>query len=143
MTPFDHIGLLRRIDELYESVVMQPDRWTDDGLSEWAAESTAGGVPTKPVAREIRRCLRNAIKLREFWERDEARPDDHGDWRARVDMAIGPRAWRPSLAIARAGLDEAPSEELFREVQNRFRVVYNDRWMEESSFSEWLADHAR
>jgi hypothetical protein len=142
LSGFDHLGLLHRIDDLYESVVTQPGQWTDDVLADWAADATAGAVPPKPVAREIRRCLRTAIKLRDFWLRDEVRPDDHGDWRSRVDLAMGPRAWRPPLDIARMGLDEAPTEALFLEVQKRFRVVYNDRWMEESSFSEWLADHA-
>jgi hypothetical protein len=138
---FDHLALLRRVDELYESVVMYPDRWTEDGFTDWASEAATGAVPSKPVAREIRRCLRTAIKLRDFWMRDEVRPDDHGDWRTRVDLALGPRAWRPALDIALAGLGEAPSEALFTEVQNRFRVVYSDRWMEDLSFSEWLTEH--
>ena len=143
MTGFDHLGLLHRVDDLYESVVVQPDRWTDDAFSEWAGEAVIGSVPSKPIAREIRRCLRVAVKLRDFWMEDIPRPEDHGDWRTRIDLAMGPRAWRPSLAIAQIGLEEAPSEELFDEVRERFRVVYSDRWMEEVTFFEWLAEHGR
>ncbi|MDJ0959244.1 MAG: hypothetical protein QNJ88_01210 [Acidimicrobiia bacterium] len=143
MTGFDHLGLLGRVDDLYESVVMQPDRWTDDMFGDWATEAVSGAPPSKLVARELRRCLRMALRLRDFWMEDLDRPDDHGDWRTRIDLALGPRAWRPSLAIAQIGLEEAPSEELFEEVRERFRVVNNDRWMEEVTFFEWLAEHGR
>ena len=139
MSRFDHLGLLARIDGLYEAVVMDPGEWTDDALAEWAAEATGVDQPSKPVARELRKCLRVAQKMRTFWQDDVERPDDHGDWRTRVDLALGPRAWRPTLEIARIGLDEAPTEELFDEVRQRFRVVYSDRWMEEVTFSEWRA----
>lgn len=139
----DHLALLTRIDALYESVVTQPEAWTEDAFADWVADSTAGSIPPKPIAREVRRCLRIAQKLRVFWLEDVERPPDHGDWRTRVDLAVGPRAWRPTLEIARAGLDEAPSETLFEEVGRRFRVVNSDRWMEEVSFSDWLAQHGR
>ncbi len=143
MTGFDHLGLLHRVDDLYASVVMQPEYWTDDSFGEWAEEAVIGSVPSKAITREIRRCLRVAVRLRDFWLEDVPRPDDHGDWRTRIDLAMGARAWRPSLAIAQAGLEEAPSEELFQEVRQRFRVVNSDRWMEEVTFSEWLAEHGR
>jgi hypothetical protein len=143
LTGFDHLGLLHRVDDLYKSVVLQPQRWTDDAFSDWAGEAVIGSVPSKAIAREIRRILRVAVKLRDFWTEDVPRPDDHGDWRTRVDLAMGSRAWRPSLAIAQIGLEEAPSEELFDEVRERFRVVYSDRWMEEVTFFDWLAEHGR
>jgi hypothetical protein len=143
VTGFDHLGLVRRVDDLYESVVTHPERWTDDSFGEWAAEVVIGSVPSKATAREIRRCLRVAVRLRDFWMVDEERPDDHGDWRTRIDLAMGPRAWRPSLAIAQIGLEEAPTEELFEEVRERFRVVNSNRWMEEVTFYEWLAQHGR
>ena len=143
MSGIDHLGLLRRIDALYESVVMVPERWTEDAFADWAAESTAGAVPTKEVARQIRRSLRAAQKLQQFWSEDIKRPPDGGDWRTRVDLALGPRAWRPTLEIAQLGLRDAPSEALFEEVRDRFRVVNSDRWMEEVTFTEWLADRGR
>ena len=137
----DYLGLLRYVDELYESVVMTPQRWTDQAYADWATDVAAATLPTKPVARAIRRALRVAQKMQAFWSEDVERPDDHGDWKARVDLAQGPRAWRPTLEIARMGLDDAPSEELFFEVRERFRVVYSDRWMEEVTFTEWRAEH--
>ena len=143
MSAFDHLGLLRRIDDLYESVVTRPEAWTEDSFADWGGEAAAGSIPSKAVGREIRRSLRVAQKLQAFWREDVERPSDHGDWRTRVDLAMGPRAWRPTLEIARAGLEEAPSEALFEEVQQRFRVVNSDRWMEEVTFSEWLVRHGR
>ena len=141
MNEADYLGLLHRVDDLYASVVSTPERWTDDTFADWASEATGGSVPSKPVAREIRRALRIAQRLRAFWLDDADRPADGGDWRTRVDIAQGPKAWRPTLEIARIGLDEAPSQDLFDEVRQRFRVVYSDRWMEEVTFSEWLAEH--
>jgi hypothetical protein len=141
VTELDYLGLLRRVDELYASVVTEPERWTDDMYSEWAAEAIGGNAPSKPLARELRRALRVAQRLRTFWLDDTGRPADRGDWRTRVDIAQGPKAWRPTLEIARIGLDEAPSEELFEEVRERFRVIHSDRWMEEVTFSQWRAEH--
>jgi hypothetical protein len=57
-----------------------------------------------------------------------------------VDIALGARAWRPTLELARLGLENAPSPELFAEVKKRFRVVYSERWMEDVDFATWLAD---
>ncbi len=91
------------------------------------------------MAREVRRCLRAARQLRDFWlEPPSGVPSDAGDWRTRVDLALGIRAWRPLLAIAQAGLREAPSAELFAEAKARFREVHGERWMEGVSYEEWL-----
>ena len=37
-----------------------------------------------------------------------------------------------------AGLHQAPSEELFAEVKQRFAVVNSERWMDGIDYDEWL-----
>jgi len=137
-----YLSLLSRIDELYEGVVLWPSVWDDAALAEWL-DGVAGNEEqaiTKDLARELRRCVRSAQRLRTFWLVDDpSRPPDGGDWRTRVDMALGPRAWRPPLAIAQLGLAEEPSEELFEEVRERFRVVNSERWMDGIDFASWQA----
>jgi hypothetical protein len=122
-------------------VVLQPEAWDEATLSDWLDGATLGedGGISKDLAREVRRCVRAAQRMRDFWLADDlSRPTDAGDWRTRVDMAMGPRAWRPTLAIAQLGLQEAPSEELFEEVRDRFRVVNSERWMDGLDYAEWL-----
>jgi hypothetical protein len=138
----DYLSVLRRIDELYESVVTEPELWGDAAFADWAEEvfASAEGID-KPEAREVRRCLRAAGKLQAFWSTDNAtRPPDVGDWRTRVDIALGISAWRPTLAIAQIGLERAPSEELFDEVRVRFRVVNSEVWMEGIDYETWAAE---
>ncbi len=82
-----------------------------------------------------------ARRLREFWvEPPQGAPSDAGDWRTRVDVAFGARAWRPVLSIAQVGLRETPSEELFEEAKLRFREVNGAPWMDGVSYDEWAAE---
>ena len=141
----DYETLLARIDELYEGVVMNPAGWDDATLTDWmnALSDSAGEAPDRELARGIRRCVRAAQKMREFWQVDDpSRPADGGDWRTRVDLALGPRAWRPTLELALAALERAPSENLYGEVKVRYRVVNSERWMDGISFEEWRDEHA-
>lgn len=138
----DYLSLLRRIDELYESVVSEPQRWGDAAYADWVEEvfASAEGID-KAEAREVRRCLRAAGKLQSFWSNDGVtRPPDAGDWRTRVDIGLGIAAWRPALAIAQLGLERDPSEELFDEVRVRFREVHSEVWMDGIDYESWAAD---
>ena len=137
-----YLSALRAIEHLYESVVMHPDRWNEQAFADWAGE-TLGDVTELPreAVREVRRCLRAAQKLQTFWVAAEGTPSDHDDWRSRVDIALGGRAWRPALDLARAGLRDAPSEELFVEVKNRFAVVNSERWMDGVDYEDWLTNN--
>jgi hypothetical protein len=143
---FDYIGLLASVDELYRSVVSEPEAWSDTALADWAGDLAGASPIPKPVAKAVRQSLRAAQKLQAFWvdaagaAATDTTPED---WRSRVDRALGPRAWRPTLDVARIGLADAPSPELFEEVRGRFRVVYSDRWMEGVTFEEWLEDARR
>jgi hypothetical protein len=132
------LGLLHAIDRLYEDVVVAPEAWNPQAFADWAQEAAADGV-TKAEARALRRCLRLATKLRDFWLEGEARVDAP-DWRTRVDIALGARAWRPTLELALAGLDADPSEALFEEVQTRFRVVNSEHWLDGMTYEQWCEE---
>jgi len=138
LTAAAYIGMLGAIESLYESVVTDPEAWGDQAFSDWAGDALidADTVP-KQARREIRRSMRAAQKLRDFWMSGASRVPDHDDWRTRVDIALGVRAWRPLLDLARIGLEEAPDEELFEQVKERFVVVTSDRWMDGVSFDQW------
>jgi hypothetical protein len=133
-----YLSTLAAIERLYESVVTDPAGWGEQAFADWANDTLADAdqLPRNAV-REIRRSLRAAQKLQAFWAGDSSAVSDNDDWRSRVDIALGPRAWRPLLDLARVGLDDAPTEELFEEVRDRFAVVNSERWMEGVSFEDW------
>lgn len=136
------LSTLRSIESLYESVVTDPRPWGEQTFADWADDTlvAAGDLPRDAV-REIRRSLRAAQKMQTFWAAERGAVSDRDDWRTKVDIALGPRAWRPLLDLARVGLDQAPSEELFEEVRERFAVVNSERWMEGISFDEWSTNN--
>jgi hypothetical protein len=134
-----YVSVLAAVDRLYESVVTDPESWNEQSFGDWADDALHDAADlSKGAIREVRRCLRAAQKLRAFWA--ERAPDAaEDDWRSRVDVALGARAWRPALDLAMAGLAEDPSPELYAEVQLRFPVVHSDRWMEGIDYETWLA----
>ena len=142
MSSAPFLAVLRSIEQLYESVVDDPACWNEQGFSDWAVDAleSAGGLP-REAHREIRRSLRAAQKMQVFWASDGSAVSSHDDWRTKVDIALGPRAWRPLLDLARVGLNTAPSEELFEEVKERFALVNSDRWMDGVSFEDWCEDN--
>jgi hypothetical protein len=131
----DSLALLGAIDRLYEAVVTDPAAWHEQAFADWAQDAAAGGID-RDQARAVRRALRMAEKLRNFWLRGEAAVVAE-DWRTRVDVALGPRAWRPTLELAQHGLDVAPTSELFAEVRSRFRIVNSEPWMDGIDFETW------
>jgi hypothetical protein len=138
----DYPGLLAQCEELYASVCFEAESWPDSALADWIDGVAASSFVDKEIGRELRRIVRAAQKLRDFWLAPAGgRPPDHGDWRARVDIGSGVKAWRPLLALARVGLSREPAPDLFEDVKERFRVVTGERWMEDVSFEEWLSDH--
>ncbi len=132
--------MLTRVDDLYERVVTAPATWSDDQLADWVNDTfAADSPPSRAAAREVRRAVRMAQKLRDFWnDPPDGVPSDAGDWRTRVDVAYGIRAWRPLLGLARVGLEEQPDPELFEEAKRRFREVHGAPWMEGVSYEDWL-----
>lgn len=136
-----YLSLIYAIEGLYESVVTNPQAWRDQAFADWANDTLvdASDLP-KEAVRQVRRSLTAAQKLAEFWSAGSGEVADHDDWRSKVDIGLGPRAWRPTLELARVGLEEAPSEELFLEVKDRFAVVNSERWMDGVAYDEWRAE---
>ena len=136
-----YLGTIRAVMGLYESVVSEPGTWGEQAFTDWANETLTGAHElTKDAIKQIRRSLRAAQKLQQFWLDDRSSVSDHDDWRTRVDIALGAKAWRPLLDFARIGLEMSPDEELFNEVKELFAVVTQDRWMEGIGFEQWLAN---
>ena len=132
------LSALRSIEQLYEAVVDDPHRWNEQAFADWATDTLAeANELPREAQRQIRRSLRAAQRLQGFWSSESSTVADHDDWRSKVDIALGARAWRPLLDLARVGLETAPSEELFDQVKERFALVNSDRWMDGVSFAEW------
>ena len=135
-----YLSLIHAIESLYESVVTDPEAWRDQAFAHWANDTLVdvSDLPREAI-RQVRRSLTAAQKLAAFWVTGSSEVADHDDWRSKVDIGLGPRAWRPTLEIAQIGLEEAPSVELFLEVKDRFAVVNSERWMDGISYDEWRA----
>ena len=126
-----YLAALAGVDTLYERVVNSPESWTDAMLTDWAEETLGGGsAPSRDLARELRRCVRAARKMRDFWlDPPPGVPSDAGEWRTRVDVALGIRAWRPLLGIAQAGLEAAPPKSCSRRRSgDSARCTLNTGW---------------
>ena len=135
-----YLSIIYAIESRYESVVTDPAGWRDQAFADWANDTLADGADLpKEAIRQIRRSLTAAQKLATFWSSGSSEVADHDDWRSKVDIGLGPRAWRPTLEIAQIGLEDAPSEELFLEVKHRFAVVNSERWMDGIGYDEWQA----
>lgn len=136
------LGTLRSIESLYESVVDDPGNWGEQAFADWANDTLVEAIELpKEAVREIRRSLRAAQKLQAFWVNQQSTVSDQGDWRSKVDIALGPRAWRPLLDLARIGLSTSPDEELYEQVKARFALVNTDRWMDGISYEEWAENN--
>lgn len=128
---------------LYEGVVTQPDTWTDQALADWAEAAASVEGVDRTSAKSLRRVLNTGSKLRSFWMADARVSDPSIGWKSRVDIALGPKAWRPVLDLGLHDLDVSPDESTFEVVGEMFRVVNNRPWLEGVSYEEWLADSQR
>jgi len=134
-------ALVAMADELYRSAVTEPDRWNEAAFAEWIDAAAAAAPEASPEeVRALRRVVRMAMRLATFWSSPAA--GGHAgetEWMARVDLAAGPPAWRPTLDLGEAALAADPSPELFRHVAERFRLVTNQPFLGGAGFDEWLA----
>lgn len=136
------LSTLRSIEGLYEAVVTSPESWGEQSFADWANDTLVEAVDLpKQAIREVRRSLRAAQKMRSFWIDSQSAVSDHDDWRSKVDISLGTKAWRPTLDLARVGLEHSPCEELFEEVRERFAVVHSERWMEGVTYNEWVENN--
>lgn len=129
--------LLDDVDRLYEGCVMESDRWTEQAFVDWVEGVGTSESIDREVARYVRRCVNAARKLAAFWSDGDVADPPH-EWRSRVDMALGTRAWRPQLDLAMALLDRTPTPETFEVVSVLFPVVANQPFLDGIDFDEWL-----
>jgi hypothetical protein len=136
-------ALLDEVETLYEGAVMRPDQWGDQAVVDWAEGVSTVASVDQVSAKHLRRIVRIAGKLQQFWESDSRLHDSGIEWQSRVDIALGPRAWRPMLELATHLLAGSPSEELFDRVGRLFKVVNNAEWMDGMPYDQWLAGNRR
>lgn len=128
---------------LYEGVVTNPAAWTDQALADWADGVVTSEGMDREAAKYLRRVLTTATKLHRFWAADARLSDPSIGWESRVDIALGPRAWRPVLDLTMHDLDRDPDPTLFAIVSDLFRVVNNRPWLDGISYEDWLHDVQR
>ena len=131
--------VIAALDGLYETVAADPDAWDDTAFAAWIDDLSQSypHVTDKPVAREVRRGLRQAQRLARFWA---SRPGSvPAEWQSAVDEALGGPGWAPGLALAELALERDPDPELFEEVKRRFPVVKFQPWLEGTDYAAWLA----
>ena len=133
------MSLVDEVDNLYEQAVTSPESINEQMLTDWAEGIATGYEVDRQGAKFVRRCLNNARKLAAFWADHEANSDDPSDWPSRVDLALGIRAWRPQLDLARHLLEEAPSSEMYERAVGLFRIVNNEEFLDGMPYDEWLA----
>ena len=131
------MSLLDDVDGLYASCVMDPGRWNDQAFADWVdAVSLTEGID-REVTKLLRRCLNAARRLAAFWvAADTARAPD--DWRGRVDLALGVRAWRPQLDLARLLLERNGDRATFERVAELFPVVTNQPFLDGIDYQDWV-----
>jgi len=122
---------------------MSPNDLTEQVISDWFDGIASTNDLDKQTAKLLRRLVRTAQKLALFWVSDQRAAGRELDWRTRVDIAMGPRAWRPVLDLGQHLLEVEPSEDMFDRVSDLFRVVNGDTWLEGTSYDAWLADTGR
>lgn len=134
-------SVLAAVDSLFEMAVMSPGALTDQAISDWMEGVASSGDLDKRSAKYLRRLVRTARSLASFWESDVRAGDPGLDWRTRVDIAMGPRAWRPVLELSQYVLVLRSSEEVFDSVRGLFRLVNGGPWLEGMSYEEWREEH--
>ena len=127
---------VRAVESLYEAVVLEPERWSEQMFVDWTDSVDSDGSVSRVEAKYIRQALRNAQALRTFWLSSPNRSDLR--WDSRVDLALGPKAWRPVLELARTELQSSRSEDSFADVARLFRVVNGEDYLDGIGFDEWI-----
>jgi hypothetical protein len=128
-------GRVAAVEALYEAVVTEPGRWSAQTFLDWTDTIALDGTPSRTEAKFIRRALRMAQRLQEFWM-DAPERQDIG-WESRVDLALGPRAWRPVLDLAESELDASRSSEAFTDVARLFPLVNGEEFLDGMDFAAW------
>jgi hypothetical protein len=128
-------GLVSTVEALYEAVATDPASWNEQMFVDWMDAVVSDGPVSKDEAKYVRRALRIAQRLHAFWVDAPVRPDL--GWESRVDLALGPKAWRPVLELAETQLRNTRSEEAFTDVACLFPLVNGDEFLEGMNFEDW------
>ena len=136
-------GVLADVEALFETAVMSPDDLTEQSIADWFDGVAATADLDKQSAKLLRRLVRTAQKLGVFWASDGRAGDASLDWRTRVDIAMGPRAWRPVLDLSQHLLEQQPDGRTFESVVELFRIVNGEVWLEGISYEAWLEESER
>lgn len=132
-------GLLDAVDALYRGCSMEPGKWNEQAFVDWS-EAVALETPIdKVLARHVRRCLMAGRRLAAFWV-DRGSGGGPEDWKARVDMALGVKAWRPQLDLAFELLSRFDDESTFERVSALFPVVNNMPYLDGVDYETWRQD---
>ncbi len=129
-------ALLDSVDELYRGVVTEPGEWNDQSFDDWTSSLGDSTALDKTSSKYVRRVMTSARKLRMFWLSQPDGPED--DWRSRVDIALGNRAWRPVLDLSMHELERDPSHELFERTSDLFRSVNREPFLDGAGFEAYL-----
>ena len=130
------MNLVGVVEDLYQGVVTDPLKWGEQSFVDWSEAASSEGAINKESARFVRRAMRVAQKLRYFWLNTDNRPEVA--WRSKVDLALGPKAWRPVLDLATMQLLSDPSEESFEQVARLFPLVNNESFLDGIEFAAWI-----
>lgn len=133
-------GLVDEVESLYQRVVMEPGSWVEEAFSDWVQDVGQDTPVSRDEARYVRQCVRIAQKLRTFWVGDARVGDESIGWLSRVDLAFGPKAWRPVLALSQIELAESGSYESFTRTADLFAVVNNAPFLGGVAYTEWIAE---
>lgn len=131
-------ALLREVELLYEGCVTDPERWGEQAFADWAEGIQHVEGLDKDSSRFVRRAMSASRKMVAFWI-DAGTSGAPDDWRSRVDVSLGARAWRPVLELAEAELQRTRSAEAFAVVSQLFPLVRNQPFMDGVDYDEWTA----
>ncbi len=133
--------VLDEVDQLYELAVSEPSCLNDQAVADWAEGVAVGYEMDRTGSKYVRRCLNVSRKLASFWTARGTVKDDPLDWRSRVDIALGIRAWRPQLDLAQHLLEISPTEGTYQRAAELFRLVNYEPFLDGMSFEEWYETH--
>ena len=131
--------VLEDVDALYAGCATEPNRWTDQAFADWSESVLATADLDKEVARYLRRIVNAARRIAAFWGSDDT-PTDADEWRSRVDIALGARAWRPQLDLALHLLDRDGDEASFTCAAELFPVVMHQPFLDGIDYATWRDD---
>lgn len=135
------MSLLDEIDHLYEQAVMEPAALSDQAYVDWSDAVAVSYELDRERAKYVRRCVNISRRLAEFWSSREGGGDDPEDWRSRVDLSLGVRAWRPQLDLAGKLLEATGERAAFDRVVALFRIVNNEPFLDGISYDDWRDMH--